>query len=167
MWSASFKTTLLSIASAVAGVTVGVNIDWWLLAVTAVGVPIGILVRVAINIENRLPADAVKRDIWVSLLLAMANFVLAAALSSRLGLSYLEALGLAIIVSASGSRLILRAVREVARRMVAERFDEGGRRNAAQRDLSLISLAQRRRAEDEIAELARKLTDEPEGGAEP
>ncbi len=160
MWSASFKSTLLSIAGAVAGVTVGANLDWWMLAVTAAGVPIGILVRIAVNIENRMPADVVKRDVWVSLLLALANFVLAAAISTRIGLSYLEALGLAIIVSASGSRLILRAVREVARRMALERFEEGDKRQEAQKMLSAVRVAQREDMDRQIDDLAKRI----EGG---
>ena len=99
-----------SLASAISATTMASE-PWYQLAdpalvlVSFIGVPIGILAMVAIGLSRRKPPDEIRRDVAIAGFMALANFAIALILAARMGLPYLESLGLSIAVSASNTLL--------------------------------------------------------------
>ena len=106
--------------------------------VILIGIPLGIMFRAARLIGDRKSKDEISRDVIVSLLISGANFVLAAMVATRLGLSYLEALLASVIVAATGVKAILGFTRWLWSRLIATDLEEwkGKQRQEAQKELS-------------------------------
>lgn len=106
--------------------------------VILIGIPLGIMFRTARLIGDRKSRDEITRDVLVSALISGANFVLAAMIATRFGLSYLEALLASVIIAATGVKAALSFTRWAWNRLVASDLEEwkGQQRQEAQKELS-------------------------------
>lgn len=147
MWTGKAATGA-SVMAASAGATAAPAISWladpWIMAVCAVGIPIGVLARVAVHIEERKPPEAIKRDLWVSAFLALTNFILAVMAATWFALSPLLALAVSIGIAASGSMILLEWIKKLRLKLwPATDWSEGDQRQQDQKLLSAVKIALR------------------------
>ena len=131
--------------------------DPWLIGVCAVGIPIGILAMVGIGLSRNKPREEIKRDIMVSLFMALTNLAISVILSARLGMEYLDSLGLSIAVSASGSLMAEKFIGKWTQTAVDEKV--GQVREDAQAAISEAILRERHGVEAVQARVASKSED--------
>lgn len=134
--------------AASAGTAVAPKISWladpWIMAVCAVGIPIGVLARVAVHIEERKPPEAIKRDLWVSAFLALTNFILSVMAATWLALTPLLALAVSIGIAASGSMILLEWIKRLRLKLwPATDWSAGDQRQQDQKLLSAVKVALR------------------------
>lgn len=146
----------LKYAPAAIGATVAASValpfDMALATVTSAGLLVGIMFRAGLLVEKHRSTSDIIRDIGVSLLIGGANFVLAVNITLWLQLdSYLQALGVAAAVSASGVQSGALAIKWVFRKLVEQDAagqqteSLGEKRQQDQRLLSAIRIAEKDR----------------------
>ena len=155
MWLA--KQPTISLLAATGGATATVparSIEWiadpWIMAICAFGVPIGIVARVAVNIDARKDWSEIKRDALVSLFLASTNFILAVGAAKWFSLPPLFALVVSIAIAASGSTALLGLIRKL-QEWLERSPSQGEKLQEAQRIKSAVSLVLREQREEEAA----------------
>ena len=159
MWRTHVAFAAPSVAASTAGAgainpsTFGIA-DPALLLVCALGVPIGILAMVGIGISRQKPPAEIKRDLWVAAFMMLANFCFSVIIAARAGLPYLESLGLAIAVSASGSLIAEHAIKKWTK----DTKTDAEKRQDDQRLIAAAHIAMRDAERDRKA---REVTDEP------
>lgn len=144
MWRTHAAFIMPSVAASTAGagaVDASLRIaDPNLMLVCAIGIPIGILAMIGIGVSRQKPPVEIKRDVTVAMFLALANFAISVILAARLGLPYLESLGLAIAASATNSLLAEKFIAKWTRDIPKT---EAEKRQEAQNALSAAHIAYR------------------------
>ncbi len=102
----------------------------------AVGILLGILFRTGWMIDKGEGWPAIRKDLFVSVLIGGANFALAAVIVQYLELSTLQALVAGVMVASTGVKAVLGAAGWAYRKLIA---DEVSRGNAAQEEQRKLS----------------------------
>lgn len=118
--------------------------------VIGLGLALGILFRAGVLYDQKKPVSHIKRDVIVSLLIGGFNFVIAMNVISILHIKELhQALGIAIVVSATGVKSGLVATKWVWNKLIADGVADaqGTDRQERQKEASAARLADREKGE--------------------
>lgn len=79
-----------------------------------IGLIIGSMARIGKLVDDEQTTKAIKKDLFVSLLISLGNGTLALIIITTLGLTYLQGLGVAFVCAFAGLRTIEAAVSSIA-----------------------------------------------------